>query len=102
MNVLELMKSKEGEFESALEHLKSELVSLRTGRASAALVEAIPVEAYGTTQTLRDLAQISIPEARQIFVQPWDKSVIKDVEKAIVASPLGVNPVNEGAAIRIT
>jgi len=90
------------EFEGALEHLRTELKGLRTGRASTALVEMLPIEAYGSTQPLRDLAQISVPEARQVLIQPWDPAVIKDIEKAIQVSPLGVNPVNEGRTLRIT
>jgi ribosome recycling factor len=65
------------------------------------LVEMIPVEAYSTTQPLRDLAQLSVPEPRQILIQPWDKSVAKDIEKAIQQSHLGVNPTNEGNSIRV-
>ena len=66
------------------------------------MVEMLPIEAYGSTQPLRDLAQISVPEARQILIQPWDKSIAKDIEKAIQTSPLGVNPVNEGPVLRVT
>jgi|SRR3989344_3861066 len=90
------------DLEKVTEHLKTELSGIRTGRASAGLVETIQVEAYGTTQPLRDLAQISVPEPKQILIQPWDKSVAKDIEKAIQTSPLGVNPVNEGSVLRIT
>jgi ribosome recycling factor len=102
MTASDLVKQKSPEFEGVLSHLQDELRGLRTGRASTALVEGLQVEAYGTMQNLRDMAQISVPEARQIFIQPWDKSVLKDIEKAVQASTLGINPVNDGTGIRLT
>lgn len=102
MTISEVLNSKAEEFQKILDRLKSELSGLRTGRAHVALVEMIQVEAYGAVQPVRDLAQISVPEPRQILIQPWDKSIAGNIEKAIQTSPLGVNPVNEGAAIRVT
>ena len=100
-NTHAVLIAKQEEFAKTIEHLKTELAGLRTGRASTSLVEMIPVEAYGTSQPIRDMAQISVPEPRQIYIQPWDKSVLRDMEKAIQISPLGVNPVNDGNGLRI-
>ncbi|MCG8452361.1 MAG: ribosome recycling factor [Spirochaetales bacterium] len=74
---------------------------LRTGRASAALFDKVRVEYYGTPTPLNQLANISIPEARLIVIQPFDRNAIGDIEKAILASELGLNPSNDGKVIRI-
>jgi ribosome recycling factor len=89
------------EFQKAIEHLKHDISNLRTGRATPALVEDIPVEAYGTKQPLKAVASISISDPKTIAVQPWDKSVLAAVESAIRQSPIGVNPVNDGKMIRV-
>ncbi len=99
---LEIIEKKQPEFAKAVEHLKNELATLRTGRASAALVENISVEFYGNPTPLAHMAQITIPEPRSIAIQPYDKSALKDVEKAIQASNLGINPVNDGNYIRLS
>ncbi len=88
-------KNKE-EFEKVISHFKDELMTLRTGRAQAILVENIPVEAYGATTPLKQMASISIPEAKSISIEPWDKSVLKDIEKALTYSNLGFSVVNTG------
>ncbi|OGE84924.1 MAG: ribosome recycling factor [Candidatus Doudnabacteria bacterium RIFCSPHIGHO2_02_FULL_46_11] len=100
--VQEVISSKHEDFTKSVEHFKGELSVLRTGRASTGLVDLIPIEAYGAVQPLRDLAQITVPESRQILVQPWDKSILANIEKSIQTSSLGVNPVNDGNAIRIS
>ena len=87
--------------QGALQGLKHELSGLRTGRASAALLEPIQVEAYGTHMPLNQVATVSVPEARLLSVQVWDKSMIHNVEKAIYASNLGLNPSTEGQVIRL-
>lgn len=87
--------------EKVLGDLRAEVSSLRTGRATPALVEDIEVEAYGSSQPLKALAAISTPEPRQVLIQPWDKSVIPAIEKAIQSSPLGVHPVVDGHGLRI-
>lgn len=84
------------EFEKATEHFKVELGSLRTGRAQSAVVENLIVEAYGAQTPLKQLAAISIPEPKTISIQPWDKSIIKDIEKAFSYSNLGLSIVNAG------
>ncbi len=90
------------EFENALEFLKKEVSSLRIGRASPALVENIHIDAYGVKTPIMQLASITSPDARSITIQPWDKSVIKHIEKGIIEANIGMNPVNEGNIIRIT
>lgn len=82
--------------------LKNEVVSLRTGRATPALVENLEVEAYGARQPLKSLAAISTPEPRQISIQPWDKSLLAAIEKAIQSSSLGLNPIADKDLIRLS
>ena len=81
--------------------LKEELVGLRTGRASASLLEPVTVEAYGTRMPLNQVATVTVPEARMLSVQVWDRSMTNAVEKAIRDSGLGLNPVGEGTVIRV-
>lgn len=81
--------------------LKNELQRIRTGRASSSLVDSIKVDYYGTPTPLNQMATIAIPESRLITIQPWDVSVIKDIEKAILKSDLGLTPSNDGKLIRI-
>ena len=85
----------------AIEHLKGEFSAVRTGRANPALVEKLMVDAYGQPTMLQQLAGISVPEARLMVINPYDKSQIKAIEKAIQGSELGVNPNNDGAIIRL-
>lgn len=95
------VKSKRGDFEKNIEHLKAELKNLRTGRANASLVESITVAAYGELTPILHLASISVPDARTILITPWDKSIVKEIEKALVNANLGINPVNDGAGVRL-
>ncbi|TSC84973.1 MAG: ribosome recycling factor [Parcubacteria group bacterium Gr01-1014_13] len=90
-----------GDFESAVSFFKEDISGLRTGRASAAIVEDIMVEAYGTHQTLKSLASINIPDAKTVNIEPWDKGVLSAIEKAVRDSGLGINPVNTGSQVRI-
>lgn len=89
------------EFEKAITHLKGELGALRGNRATPALVEHVVVEAYGMKQSLRALAAISVVDAKTLTIEPWDKSIMKDIEKGIQLANVGVNPVNEGQVIRM-
>jgi ribosome recycling factor len=97
-----MINFKESEFNKVLEHFKSELATLRTGRANASLVEHLNVEYYGVPTPLITIAQITVPEPRQIAIQPYDKNALKDIEKAVQTSNLGINPVNDGTYIRLT
>ncbi|MCU0586615.1 MAG: ribosome recycling factor [Syntrophobacteraceae bacterium] len=85
----------------AVDNLEQEYRRLRTGRASVALVDGIRVEYYGTSTPLSQLATLTVPEPRTIMIQPWDQSVIGEVEKAILKSELGLTPNNDGKIIRI-
>jgi ribosome recycling factor len=87
--------------QGAIQLLKQELGGLRTGRASASLLEPVQVEAYGTHMPLNQVATVSVPEPRLISVQVWDKSMVHAVEKAIQASNLGLNPSTEGQVLRL-
>jgi ribosome recycling factor len=87
--------------EGAINALKHELGGLRTGRASASMVEPVQVEAYGSHMPLNQVATVSVPEPRMLSVQVWDKSMVKAVETAIVNSNLGLNPATEGQVIRL-
>ncbi|MDP2656145.1 MAG: ribosome recycling factor [bacterium] len=96
-----LITAHEQEFSQGVEHLKQELSGLRTGRASATLIENIMVDVYGSMTPLKGVASISVPDARSLVISPWDPSVIKSIETAISNANLSVNPVNEGTTIRI-
>lgn len=87
--------------QKVLQYLQGEFGKLQTGRANAALVEHIDVDAYGQKMQLKGVASISVQDARTIVIQPWDKSVMGAVEKAIQQSSIGVNPVNDGVVIRL-
>lgn len=85
----------------ALDHLHIEFSKLQTGRANSALIENIIVDAYGQRMEMKGVASISVQDARCIVIQPWDKSVLGAVEKAIQIANIGVNPVNDGIVIRL-
>ncbi len=85
----------------AVVHAESEFASVRTGRASSALVERIPVEYYGSEVPLQTLANFSVPEARVLVISPFDKTALRSIERAISASDLGINPNNDGSIIRL-
>ena len=87
--------------EGAIEHLKHEFTSLRTGRASLGLLDHITIDYYGTPAPLKQVANLGIPESRLITIQPWDTSHVKDIEKAIISSDLGLTPSNDGKMIRL-
>ena len=88
--------------DETIENLNREFAKLRTGRANPNLVENIPVIYYGSSTPLNQVANISIPEARQIVIQPWDKGALNDIEKAIVEANIGLNPSKNGDILRIT
>lgn len=109
MNTVIFQEGNSSNFEASIKeamqkpiiHYEKELLAIRTGRASTKLVEDIKVESYGQQMRIKELAGISAPEARLITIQPWDKSVLGEIEKAILASDLGVTPINDGTIIRI-
>ncbi len=94
-------ESSKPEFNKVIERLDNELKNIRTGRANAALVDDIKVEAYGSTMDLKGVAAISVPDAKTIQIEPWDKGLVKDVEKALLAANLGITPNVAGTVIRL-
>jgi ribosome recycling factor len=97
----DLISSSEERMKKTVASLKDGFASIRTGRASAALFDKIRVDYYGEKSPLTQVANISIPEARLIVIQPWDKNLIGEIEKAIRSSELSLNPSNDGKVIRI-
>lgn len=98
----EVLRDVEHKMKKTVEATEREFSTIRTGRAHSTLVEGIKVDCYNTSMSLRQLAGISTPEPRLIVIQPWDRSVLGDVEKAILASGLGITPNNDGKVIRIS
>ena len=95
------MSETDARMKRSLEALQRELNSVRTGRATPALVENLTIEYYGVPTPLNQIAGITVPEARMLMIQPWDKQSLKDVEKGILRSDLGLVPNNDGTVIRI-
>jgi ribosome recycling factor len=97
----EVLKEAQRKMDKVLEVMARDLSRVRTGRASVALLEGIKVDCYGTTMPLPQVASLAAPESRLLTVQPWDPAVLADIEKAILKSDLGLNPVNDGKLIRL-
>jgi len=91
----------ENKMSKTIEVLKQNFSEVRAGRANPAILNRISVEYYGTPTPINQVAGISVPEARLIMIQPWDASILKDIEKAILASDIGINPNNDGKVIRL-
>ena len=101
MPTKEELKNLKHRMESTVEDLRRELASIRTGRASIALLDSIEVDYYGTATPINQVASLAIPEPTLLTVQPYESSMLSSVEKAILASDLGLNPANDGRLIRI-
>lgn len=99
--IKDLLKEAETRMHAAIQNLDDDLSGIRTGRATPALVERLPVEYYGTPTPLMQLASISVPEPRSLLIKPFDPASIKNVERAILASDLGLTPNNDGKQIRL-
>jgi ribosome recycling factor len=99
MTTTDLLHLADEQIQKSITHLVSELAGLQVGRASASLVENINIEVYGAMQPLRNTANISIPDPKTIFIEPWDKANLTNIEKAIRDSSLGLNPNNDGTRI---
>ena len=97
----EILLDSEERMEKAIAKLKGDLNGIRTGRANPGLVDSLRVEAYGSPTPLKQLGSVSVPEPQQIVIRPFDPSVLKDIEKAIIASDLGLAPNNDGKVIRL-
>lgn len=101
MSADEILLDAEERMEKAVDVLKSSLAGIRTGRANPGLVDSLRVEAYGSQSPLKQLASVGAPEPTQIVIRPYDPGTIKDIEKAIIASDLGLAPQSDGRVIRL-
>jgi len=99
--IQELRKKTSDRMQGAIDALKKEFAGIRTGRASMALLDGIVIDYYGTPTPVQQLASLTIPESRQIAIQPWEQKLIPEIEKAIMKSDLGLTPMNDGKTIRI-
>jgi len=97
----DIFEDAERRMQKAVEALRQDLSSIRTGRASASLVERIQIDYYGAPTPINQVSQISVPEARLIVIQPYERKLLTDIEKAIQKSDLGINPNNDGQVIRL-
>ena len=99
--IQELRKKTNERMQASIEALKKKFASVRTGRASLSLLDGLTVDYYGTPTPLQQVASLSIPDSRQIAIQPWEQKIIPEIEKAIMKSDLGLTPMNDGKLIRI-
>ena len=99
--IKEITSSIEDKMKKTLEAMKKDFASLRAGRATPSLLDKIMVEYYGAMSPINQVANVSVPEPRLLVIQPWDKNVISDIERAIMKSDLGLNPNSDGSLIRI-
>ena len=103
MATLEELQTKTQEkMDKALQALRNELTNIRTGRATPSLLDQVKVDYYGAPTPVTQVANVSVPEPRMIVIQPWDRSLLKTIEKAIMTSDLGLNPNNDGTVIRLS
>ena len=98
---MENIKDIEGRMQKSVDNLKEEYVTIRAGRANPHILDRLRVDYYGTPTPIQQVANVSVPEARMIQIAPWEKSLIKDIEKAILVSDLGLTPNNDGKTIRL-
>ena len=98
---MEELKVYEDKMNKTLEVLESDYMTIRAGRANPHVLDKIKVDYYGTPTPLQQVGNINVPEARMIIIQPWEKSLLKAIEKAILTSDLGINPTNDGSVIRL-
>jgi ribosome recycling factor len=97
-----IIKGLEERMQKSIDAFKKEITTIRTGRATPALLDRIQVEAYGSPTPINQLANVSVPDSRTLLVQPWDKSLLGAVEKALLKSDIGIHPVNDGNCIRLS
>ena len=98
---MENIKDIEGRMQKSVDNLKEEYVTIRAGRANPHILDRLRVDYYGTPTPIQQVANVSVPEARMIQIQPWEASLIKDIEKAMLVSDLGLTPNNDGKTIRL-
>jgi len=100
-NLKDILKQAEDKMKKAVEVVREELVKIRTGKATTALLDGIKIDYYGTMTPLNKIASVSTPDVHSIAVTPWEKTVIPLIEKAILSSNLGLNPINDGTMVRV-
>jgi ribosome recycling factor len=100
-NVKDILKNAEDRMKKAVEVVREELVKIRTGKATTALLDSVKVDYYGTMTPLKQIANLSTPDVHSISVQPWEKGMIQPIEKAIISANLGLNPVTDGVLVRV-
>ncbi|MDA3802497.1 MAG: ribosome recycling factor [Patescibacteria group bacterium] len=98
----EYLQKKQGEFASTIDYFKNDILSLRTGQANPSILDSVQVSAYGVLNPVNAVGNVAVSDSHSITITPWDKSVIKDIEKAIIEADLGLGVVNEGEKIRLT
>jgi len=101
MNYKEEYKDFERRMKKTIEYMQEQFDSVRAGKANAAVLNQVSVDYYGTPTPIQQIASVSTPDARTLLIQPWDKSALKSIEKAILASDIGINPTNDGMSIRL-
>jgi len=101
MKVQEIFRDAEDRMKKSLEHLHHELTRIRTGRATPALLDVVKVHYYGSAVPINQVSTVSAPEPRLLVIQPWEKGMIGEIEKAILQSDLGLNPTNDGNVVRV-
>lgn len=102
MTAKEVLHDTETKMKKTVEATSREFSTIRTGRASSALVEGVRVDYYGTSTPLKQLAAVTTPDARLVVIQPWDKTAMEEIEKAILKSDIGISPTNDGKVIRLS
>lgn len=101
MEPKDILKKMKDDMRAAVDHTLHEFSSLHTGKATPAMLDGVKVHAYGSTLSIKEVAAVSTPDARTIVVQPWDKSVIRDIEKGIQEANVGMNPIVDGGILRV-
>jgi ribosome recycling factor len=100
-DVLLVLETAEESMQKAISHLESELVKIRAGKANPQMLDGITVDYYGTPTPLNQIGNVSVADARTITIQPWEKNMLQPMERAIIASNIGINPQNDGVIIRL-
>jgi len=101
MEIADFLTDVSPAMQRALDHLTESVKTLRTGRANVAMLDLVEVDAYGSMQPLKNIAQIAVPESNQLTVEPWDKSMVKPIVEALINANLGMNPSDDGGKIRL-
>ncbi len=99
---LQIISDKKIDFQKAVDHFKEELATIRSGRAHPAILDKVMIESYGAMTPLKGVASINVPDAKTLAIEPWDAGLVKEIEKALIAADLGMQPTVQGKLIRLT